>query len=249
MIRRLRHQPISNTTVMVILMAFFVGAVVGSAGAHVRTDDPNWWVWLDGFWQNFGTEMFGAFLTFLLIEVLVGTRDEKKKLIYDMASRDNAIALRAANEIAANGWLRDGSLREANLRRAELIGADLQGADFAGVHLHSATLASADLRGADLSNGDLFGVDFSGAYLTRASLAGADMRVADLRGALMHRADLRGAVLIKANMEGARNLTVEQLRQAENLMGATLPDGTQLPSDRGWREVFEDWVSTVAARG
>ena len=59
---------------MGILIGLFAGALEASLFSHFRTETPDLWKWVDGFAQNFGTEMFGAFLTFMLIETLVGTR-------------------------------------------------------------------------------------------------------------------------------------------------------------------------------
>jgi hypothetical protein len=71
--------------------------------------------------------------------------------------------------------------------------------------------------------------------LDEANLGGADLGGADLRGAYLYFADLEGADLRDANLEGAllegaRGIGKEQLaKQAKNLRGATMPDGSEHP--------------------
>jgi hypothetical protein len=49
---------------------------------------------------------------------------------------------------------------------------------------------------------------------------------------------LRDAMLCIANLQGAREMTYCQLQEALTLQGARLPDGTLLPYNDTWREVF-----------
>jgi hypothetical protein len=157
---------IGDRDVILLLLGFFVGAVTVSLVSHSLSQSVNLWVWADSFFQNFGTEMFGAFLTFLLIEVLVSGRrqrevelrerlvreasERKTQLIWQMGSRDNPLALQGVAELRAAGWLTDGTLRGAFLRMADLSDADLAGADLQGVYLDGANLRGTNLRGADL---------------------------------------------------------------------------------------------------
>ena len=93
------------------------------------------------------------------------------------------------------------------------------------------------------------------ANLTEANLEGADLREANLEGVALMGTNLEGAALMGANLEGAdlreANLagvliaTCEQLQQAGTLQAAILSDGTKLPNDDTWREVFEKWCETV----
>lgn len=160
---RARLSSIGNTAVMLILLAFFTGAVIGSAVSHAQAGDINWWAWLDGFWQNFGTEMFGAFLTFLLIEVLVGDRKDKESLIRQLRSSDEGMARNAYREIKERGWFEDGTLR----------GADLYKANLQRTHLPDMNLRKANLRRARLQGAYLAGIDLEGADLQEANLLGA----------------------------------------------------------------------------
>jgi hypothetical protein len=188
---------------MGILIGFFLGAETVSLVSHFNSLDVDIWAWADGFAQNFGTEMFGAFLTFLLIESLVGNRRERRRLIRQMGSPDNGIALQAVRELEAHGWLRDGSLQGAALYRANLQGANLgdanlQGADLVEANLQEANLGRANLQGALLKEANL-----QEAYLDKANLQGADLEAAHLQEVDLYKANLQGADLVRANLQGA----------------------------------------------
>lgn len=121
------------------------------------------------------------------------------------------------------------SLRGADIWRADLREAELCGVDLAGAILVQAKLSGADLRRADLEKADLGGADllpvFSDKFGTRATdlsmanLAGANLRDAKLVQAVLAGADLRGAILRnadlrQADLSKARNLRVDQVREA-----------------------------------
>lgn len=218
---------ISDRDVMLILVGFFLGAVTVSLGAHYLSGQVSLWAWADSFFQNFGTEMFGAFLTFLLIEVLVSGRREREaearhlkergeQLIRQLRSSVNAEARRAAEELRARGWLMDGTLR---------------GADLHGANLQEASLYRADMQGANLLRADL-----QGANLREANLQGARMQWVDIRGANLRKANLEeahlgggkvdGAVLVEANLAGTI-ITVQQLQKVHALRGAITYHGSR----------------------
>jgi hypothetical protein len=95
-------------------------------------------------------------------------------------------------------------LRNAFLRFATLTTANLEGADLADTDLRDARLEGANLSGADLSD----------AALDRADLAGAN---------------LSGANLCGASLADARNLTTEQLHEAEGDASTVLPAYLERP--------------------
>lgn len=292
-----RQEGISNRAVLYMLLGFFAGVVSVSLVSHVLSQQVNWWAWLDSFAQNFGTEIFGAFLTFLLLEVLVGgrrgreaearrTEERKQWLIRQMRSRVNEEAVQATEEMRVAGWLWDGSLHEAalfganldganlsgaglvdaNLRGANLQGADLTAAHLVGADLRSTNLIGASLVEADLRKGALNGADMEGtslreanlgeANLRDANLEGADLRWARLGGTDLSGANLKGAHLgrtnlfqatfTEADLTGARSVSPDQLKMARSLFAATMPDGTVLPADPGWRDALEAWLEVVA---
>jgi hypothetical protein len=171
---------------MLILLGFFAGSITFSLVSHLQGAQVNLWGWADSLFQNFGTEMFGAFLTFLLIEVLVTGRRQREsdareaaqrkgQLLIQMRSEDAERVLLAVNELRLNGWHKDGTLMGAALSAANLERAILREANLDHADLRSAVLRRADLRGASLR----------GALLEEADLSGANLAGARLRGAVL----------------------------------------------------------------
>jgi hypothetical protein len=134
------------------------------------------------------------------------TEAEMTRLMRQMHSTDNALAVGAVEELRVQGWLTDGSLRKIYLRLAHLDGARLNGADLREVWLGGASLRKADLRGANLQG---------------TSFMAADLQSANLRGANLQRALLSGANLKEAVVAD------RQLAQAHKLRGATMCDGSR----------------------
>ena len=253
---RNRAAGIRDETLVLIPAAFVLGAIsvsllfwaMGSLESpRIADASPgllSFFGWVDGVMQNFGTEMIGAVVTIVLLEVMLDRRRrdeaddrEKKRLILQMGSPFNESAVEAARQLEHRGWLEDGSLKGADLSAAQLEGADLFKAHLEGAFLSHAHLEGASLRWAQLE----------GAVLFKAHLEGADLIAAHLEGASLR----------YAHLEGAKNVTVAMLREAETLEGATLPDGTTLPGREGmallldegeepdWRTPFEAWCETV----
>jgi hypothetical protein len=100
---------------------------------------------------------------------------------------------------------------EADLRERDFSQRYLGEADFRKAQLARANFYMADLRGACLA-----GANLSGANLVGANLADADLRGADLSGANLLVADLHNAILYDANLFAARNLTIQQLYDANS---------------------------------
>jgi hypothetical protein len=151
-----------------------------------------------GLFLNLGTELAGALVTYLLLEIIIGRRErleaKKEDLIHKMGSIMRDVAVPAAEELLRQGWLRDGSLQWADLREA-----DLEEAYLAGARLQMTTVYEANLQRADLNE---------------AYLQGAILTMTKLEGARLVGANLEGAALKWANLQGARF--------DDN---ATLPDG------------------------
>jgi hypothetical protein len=250
--------------VAAVLLGLFGVAVGGSRAAFSGNVFPGGWQpWWDGFLQNSGTEMLGAFLTFILLEVVRGRRERKAQeaaeerrtratqdLVRNFIQAQELARLRATqtpeerqptlDSMNATGLLQGAYLYKANLQEANLVTANLQGTNLYKANLQGATLSGANLQGANLYKANLLGAHLEWANLKEVHLHGADLRAADLDGA-----NLQGATLSGASLQGARQLTVEQLRQADSLRGATLPDGTKLPDFNTWREAFEAWCEMV----
>jgi hypothetical protein len=175
----------------ILLLGTLVPTVWGLA------QNPDW----PGLALNFGTGMGGSLVTFVLIDLLIGSREkreaderERARLIGRMHSRDNGLTLVAIEEMRAHAWLIDGTLRGANLVHANLQAGYLRYAVLPEVNLHRANLHKTRLGKADLS----------GANLTDANLEGAD--------------------LDHSRLEGVR-VSMAQLAQANRLRGASMPGG------------------------
>lgn len=250
-----------------MILSILLGIALLSVALTVTLGSQTW----GDIIANIGTELVGAVLTYVLLQMVVGGAATKEELIAQMGSEVNEVAVPAVEELRRKGWLTDGSLQGAdlwvaNLREANLYEADLREADLGAANLRQAYLMIADLREADLGSADLQEADLAGANLQEATLwvanlQGASLGAANLRKANLERANLRGAMLgsvnlREANLESAdlceaeligadlRNADVnaEQLAQASYLALAILPDGTALSEDN-WEAEFEDWLT------
>ena len=204
--------------------------------------------WLDRA-SNVSTELASIAITILVVDTLYEHRErerEKKRLILQMGSPDNAFALEAVRALRSRGWLRKGSLKGADLRYANLQGANLRGADLqeadmrsAGVplfgpqppHPHKYRSCATNLRGAILE-----GANLQGANLTGVDLQEADLRFARLQKANLSGANLRGAALGRAQLQEA-DLRDADLQKAD-LNDANL-EGALADEDTVWPEGFE----------
>lgn len=117
-----------NRAILSILIGVAVISLFISLLSHIVSGDVNLFVWVDGAFQNMGTEIIGAIVTFGLFDLVVGVRNEKKNLIMMMGSPDNTTALKAVAQMRTKGWEYDGSLKGAELARANLEGAYLRNA-------------------------------------------------------------------------------------------------------------------------
>jgi hypothetical protein len=124
----------------------------------------------------------------------------------------------------------------------DLSGADLSGANLSGANLSEASLSEASLIGAKLQGANLSHADLQSANLELAHLQGANLEVANMR-----EANLRGADLSGASLGGARVVTDDQLAEAEQLQGATMPNWWKYEN---WllKKEYEDWLKTPEGR-
>jgi uncharacterized protein YjbI with pentapeptide repeats len=139
-------------------------------------------------------------------------------------------------ELTGKQLLRGTDLTQAWLTGADLSEAHLEGTDLSGAHLGAADLRGAYLQDAKLSGAYLYDTDLRGAYLSGVDLSDAEGRFES--GARMIRTRLDGADLSGADLTNAR-VTEEQLREAESLEGATMPNGQK----------YEDWLKDKEGRG
>jgi len=242
------------------VLGVLIGVAIVSTGWSVyQTRD-----W-PGLALNFGTEIAGAVVTYLMLEFVIGMRQRKDTLIAQVKSRVRDIAIPAVEELDRHNWLSDGSLNnidlsnvnledaellrasfeyanlvEGNLQRAKLYRANFQGAilqrvNFTDADLSFANLAEADLTNAILTRADLFHADLSGAFMSQINLQHAALQNANLQGAFMFAANLRGANLKNASLQNAF-LENADLYNAK-LEGAEL-EGAVYNSETVWPDDF-----------
>lgn len=251
-----RHlQNISNAQVGLLLLIFSIVGLGGSAFAHIRNENVidatyviDWWAWLDGALQNFGTEVIGALITFGLIEILVGNREKRQQEeLNTLRNEERAESERKRDQLVAISELRRAnSLKEIQpvldrMKSANLLnGADLNSIDLSGTNLEDTNLENSDLSQCNLQNAKLQKSWIVKANLTKANLKGANLESTDLTNARLRGADLTGVNLRYANLDGTILVTTNLLgadlseSQLENVRWtsrsggepATLPDGT-----------------------
>lgn len=255
-----RLSSLSNRTVLLILISVALLSSGLSLLVNLTSTGANFADWGESWLQNFSTEMFGAFLTFILIELIVGGRQkrteeenaiqqEKERLKRELGSRVNDDAIRA------KGWLEDGTLTNVNL-----TSADLQNVNFENANLQGSRLSSANLQEAELTFANLQQVSFEYAKMQKARLGAANLQRAFLRGTklehahlqftnlqdtVLDSANLQQANLAGANLHAARlyaanlqaacldkaNLQAADLTNAQFNRNTILPDGTKWTSE------------------
>ena len=74
--------------------------------------------WLYEFHQAIKSELIGIGIAVILIDnanEIIRRNEEKKRLILQMGSPENAFAIEAARQLRARGWLFDGSISNASI--------------------------------------------------------------------------------------------------------------------------------------
>ncbi|MEZ4868784.1 MAG: pentapeptide repeat-containing protein [Caldilineaceae bacterium] len=163
------------------------------------------------------TDFISISIAVIVIDELVQYRNalqEKHRIIEQMGSAVNDVALEAVRLAWKHKWLTDGTLRGAYLSEANLKGAVLWTGDFAGVDFWDANLSATNLGRANLTNSrlcdanlnqsDLISANLSGADLGYASFENANLEYANLYGANLEGTNLWGAKLAFANLEAAK---------------------------------------------
>lgn len=173
---------LSNRQVLGILLCIaFLTSAVSFVVNVIR--EPDFLGWLEGWFQNFSTEMFGAVATFILLELIIGGREEKQRVIVQMRSDDNVTARNAVAIAESKGWLYDGTLRGADLNGANLASAWLDGVDLSKAILAGANLNDAIVDHANLQEVKIYDANLINADLSFSNLLGADLRYSSLDGA------------------------------------------------------------------
>jgi uncharacterized protein YjbI with pentapeptide repeats len=244
---------LTDGRVMGILFGLFMLAVGISIGAHFSQTamliDKGW---IDSFFQNAGTEMLGAFLTYFLIETLVGRRrqlekDEKRhedrefeaikrheEKEFEAAKRDEEKQYEATKRHEERQYeeskrheekeFEDTKRREE--REEEKTAAIEELKQRLIRRLGSKANDEASRAAEELDeHGWLNDGSLQGSYLFNANLQGINLSRANLRGANLPVANLHGANLTYANLQGT-NLQSADMEGARlgvaNLQGANL---------------------------
>lgn len=217
--RRVRRLP---WTVLGILVAM---ATASSLAGLWGTEEG-----LKGLWLNLGTELVGAVVTYVLLDLVLETRQRKEALIGQMGSAVRDVAVAAVEELRREGWLTDGSLRGRFFWGAQLENANLLGANLREADLYCASFRETMLTHANLERANLLGANLQDAHLVSANLDGARILVEQLAQAK----SLKGTVLPEGTELSADNWQAEfeewRKKQKEQVAlsdtGCTPPEST-----------------------
>jgi uncharacterized protein YjbI with pentapeptide repeats len=198
--------------------------------------------------QNVALQAYIDQMTALVLEKEL-RRPQAKDIVIIAQARTSAVlqGVEAENQRTIVQFLSDATLIQGHgndhpiisLDRADLTASDLRYIDLSGADLSYTNLGDAKLSYANLDEANLVFANLSGTTLFRANLSSADLRFANLGGADLSDAILSGAYLSRANLSEARGWTEEQLRSAESLEGATMPNGQK----------YEDWLKSKDRAG
>jgi hypothetical protein len=231
----------TNIIVWILLISVAIASAIVSQRYARRGESFDSDEWKANFWQGIATESIGALLTGIFIFVIVGIGTDtelKAKLIRQMGSVENGIAITAVEGLRDREWLFDGSLHgqffgHANLSHAILTEASLVRTDYSWAIMDGVILRLADLEGAYFYNASLIGADFFAADLADAVIMGtSNLTGANLSEANLVNVDMHCAVLTDAQLQGA-NLTLAQLTQA-HLERTIFDERTILPYGTNW---------------
>lgn len=173
-----------------------------------------WWkTWL----QNFSTGMFGSFVTYLLIEIMVEGRErEVEKILLQKKESEKETKERRSKQ---SHYL-DSLKKSANLQdRQELINEMRRLDLLQDINLWEATLENINFKYANLRNAYLAGANLKNTLFDFSDMSAVNLEYADLENA-----SLRYTNLSDANLKGAniRNSKIENETMNERTV---LPDG------------------------
>jgi len=210
----------------------------------------------DSLWHRLAAPAIVMTIAVVAVDALFRMRGdllEKERVIRQMGSRNNHLALDAARTVIERGWHRDGSLagicfdradlRDLTMSSARLAGssfmyAGLRDAELMFANLRSARLGSSDLRSANLSFSDLESAvlglaDLENASLGRCSLRDAHLEGANLRNAFLEHAEMEGVHLEQAIYDSKTRWPLDFIPPADAINWDTLGD-----TEREW---FRQW--------
>lgn len=200
-----------------IINTLFVICIALAIRGHYLTHDGfSLDAFAEDFYGNYFSEIIGIGATVFLIDRINRLRiqqreakEEKERLIAEMGSTDNDVALFALKKIRQRGWHMDGSLvgldfSQAVLTNANLIDANLQAANLFDANLQNAFLMNANLQNAFLIGANLQGTHLLGANLTRANLQGAHLQGTQFTSIIVDYLPDHAATLTEARLSRAQ---------------------------------------------
>lgn len=146
----------SGNELTYLVMGLVLGIIVARVGDLV-SDQPR------SFFESLVPEFIGIVFTVFVINRLDAVREDRlilEKLLREMHSRYNPVALQAIEELRVMGYLESGVLR----------GRDFRGSSWQEANLYRADLRGADLKNADLENADLYEANLEGATVSADQL-------------------------------------------------------------------------------
>jgi hypothetical protein len=213
-----------TSTQLILLILILMGALPSlvSLIIFLTGKDPipvTWWV---GWLQNFGTEMIGAVVTFVLLELIIAAGQRRRE---EQTQREQARTTRLLEYRQADSPIERRRILDRLNTDDLLSGTDLSDLHIEPMTLDQANFSDADLSRAHLSNCQLAYADFSRATLAQAILASVNLRSANLSYANIGRiygmdSDFSSADMRHTNLWGA-NLRLAQL-QGVNMQHARL---------------------------
>lgn len=158
------------------------------------------------FYANVTAELASISVTILIIDRLNERRqskEEKQRLIAQMGSPYNQVAVEAVRILRTRNWLQSHELEGANLMNADLSGADLTGANLRSAKLDGAKLVGAKVEYANLSGASLRDADLTEADFSYANLQDANLNLAKLTRSHIDHVNFQNALLYAATLIGA----------------------------------------------
>ncbi|MDB9524486.1 pentapeptide repeat-containing protein [Oscillatoria sp. CS-180] len=216
------QSPRSRLRILGLSIALTLAIIGGLSGywsfsMSTTTNALRWWAnWL----QDVGTEMLGAAVTILLVELVIyQQRDEASRLDQAQMRRKEHFVnqLRRSYSVEKRQKVIDRMNQQNLLTRAWLYEIDLE---------------RVNLTECDFSETDLFEANLSEALLTKANLQDANLRRANLTKANLVAANLEDADLVEANLEDA-DLYSANLKDAD-FSCARFSRKTRLPDGSYW---------------
>ncbi|MEM6284116.1 MAG: pentapeptide repeat-containing protein, partial [Chloroflexota bacterium] len=149
-----------NVGIVLLCISLLVGGF-GYWEVH-RGEGFSWNKFWSDYYANISAEFGSVAITVLIIDSLNQRRqreEEKQRLLRQMGSKENGLALQAVEDLRALGALKDGTLRGANFEEANLEDVRLGRVDMRQARMDFSNLKKAHLFFANMEKADMSGVD------------------------------------------------------------------------------------------